>query len=103
MPLLKSPQQPDKRNENNDRQDEEGVASEVVQCHICEEARLDIVCEQGKYDDANAVFNDCKRNGHGHNSQLPPDRAKKEMPGHDTSNDERESRSNPATSLIYAN
>src|SRR4029077_21183755 len=68
-----------------------------------EEARLDIVCEQGKHDDANAVFDDCKRNGHGHNSQLPPDGAKEEMPGHDTSNDERESRSNPAASLIHGN
>ena len=103
MPLLKSPQQPDERNENNEGQDEEGVASEVVQGAVREEARVDIVCEQGKPDDANAIIDDCKRNKHGHNSQLPPDGAKEEMPGHDTSNDERKSRSNPAASLIHAN
>src|SRR5215469_18522404 len=74
-----------------------------MQDATCDEARIDIVCKQGKSDDAKGVLDDRKRNDDGHNPQPSPYGAKKELPGYDTGNDERKCRPNAAAFLSNMN
>ena len=85
-PFLDSPQQPDERKENDERQEEERDTSIAMQSAVRDEAWVHIVCEQGESDNAKSILNDRKRYNHRDQPQLSPRGSEKEMPGHQTGN-----------------